>query len=71
MFTSSCQHCIGDKTTGTRGLLLIIDPHQQQDRIKVGYDLEGIPTDGFIARLQYEQLLPFSNMIELAMKLKL
>ena len=50
---------LGKQTSGTRGLLLVIDPHQQQVRIEVGYDLEGILPDGFIAELEYDQMLPF------------
>lgn len=50
---------LGEKTTGARGLLLLIDPQQQQVRIEVGYDLEGIFPDGFIAGLEYDQMLPF------------
>ena len=50
---------LGRQTKGARGLLLVIDPHLQQARIEVGYDLEGIFPDGFIAGLEYDQMLPF------------
>lgn len=50
---------LGEQTSGARGLLLVIDPDQQQVRIEVGYDLEGIFPDGFIAGLEYDQMLPF------------
>ena len=50
---------LGEQTSGARGLLLVIDPHQQQVRIEVGYDLEGVFPDGFIAGLEYDQMLPF------------
>lgn len=53
------KHRIGSRTSGARGLLLTIDPKGRQARIEVGYDLEGIFPDGFIASLQYDQMLPF------------
>ncbi|MBN1956624.1 MAG: TPM domain-containing protein [Desulfuromonadales bacterium] len=53
------EAALGSVTTGARGLLLVIDPQQQQLRIEVGYDLEGIFPDGFIAGLEYDQMLPF------------
>lgn len=50
---------LGDRTAGARGLLLLVDPFSQQARIEVGYDLEGLFPDGFIAGLEYDQMLPF------------
>jgi len=53
------QNRLGSKTAGARGLLLVVDPINQQARIEVGYDLEGLFPDGFIAGLEYDQMLPF------------
>lgn len=53
------QNKLGSNTAGARGLLLLIDPFSEQARIEVGYDLEGIFPDGFVASLEYEQMLPF------------
>jgi len=50
---------LGKQTNGARGLLLAIDSHNKQVRIEVGYDLEGVFPDGFIAGLEYDQMLPF------------
>jgi uncharacterized membrane protein YgcG len=50
---------LGEQTAGARGLLLLVDPLTEQARIEVGYDLEGIFPDGFIAGLEYDQMLPF------------
>ena len=50
---------LGSTTSGARGLLLVVDPQGQQLRIEVGYDLEGTFPDGFIAGLEYDQMLPF------------
>ena len=53
------QRSLGITTGSARGLLLVIDPQAQQARIEVGYDLEHIFTDGFVAGLEYDQMLPF------------
>lgn len=53
------QNALGADTVGARGLLLVVDPFSQQARIEVGYDLEGVFPDGFIAGLEYDQMLPF------------
>ena len=53
------QQALGSQTNAARGLLLVIDPHNRQARIEVGYDLEGVFPDGFIAGLEYDQMLPF------------
>ncbi|SHJ12406.1 uncharacterized protein SAMN02745165_01641 [Malonomonas rubra DSM 5091] len=53
------QKRIGGQTSGARGLLLVVDPISEQARIEVGYDLEGVFPDGFIASLEYDQMLPF------------
>ncbi|MCW8860227.1 MAG: TPM domain-containing protein [Deltaproteobacteria bacterium] len=53
------EKSLGEHTSSARGLLLVVDPHQRQVRIEVGYDLEGPFPDGFIAGLEYDQMLPF------------
>ena len=53
------QQALGSRTDAARGLLLVVDPHNRQARIEVGYDLEGLFPDGFIAALEYDQMLPF------------
>lgn len=53
------EQALGQKTAGARGLLLVVDPFSEQARIEVGYDLEGLFPDGFIAGLEYDQMLPF------------
>jgi len=53
------EHKLGRMTNGARGLLLLVAPFCEQARIEVGYDLEGLLPDGFIAELEYEQMLPF------------
>jgi hypothetical protein len=53
------RHCLGEATAAARGLLLLIDPHNKQVRIEVGYDLEGILPDVTIAAIEHEQMLPF------------
>ena len=56
------RYRVGAKTVGARGLLLVVDPYTEQARVEVGYDLEGIFPDGFIAGLEYDQMLPFFQM---------
>jgi len=53
------ENRLGENTAGARGLLLLIDPFKEQARIEVGYDLEGLLPDAFIAGLEYDQMLPF------------
>ncbi len=50
---------LGQTTAGARGLLLVVDPFNEQARIEIGYDLEGLFPDGFVASLEYDQMLPF------------
>lgn len=42
-----------------RGLLLLIDPTQDQVRLEVGYALEGSYPDAFIAYVEHRQMVPF------------
>lgn len=53
------QHRLGALTGAARGVLLIFDPFSQQVRLEIGYDLEGLFTDMFIARIEREQMAPF------------
>ena len=53
------QHRVGGTTNGARGVLLVVDPVGGQVRMEIGYDLEGIFPDGFIARIEREQMAPF------------
>ena len=42
-----------------RGLLLVIDPDQDLVRLEVGYGLEGVFPDAFIAYVEERQMVPF------------
>lgn len=53
------QYRVGGETQGARGVLLVIDPDGQQVRLEIGYDLEGIFPDGFVAMIEHEQMIPF------------
>lgn len=50
---------LGAETDGARGLLFLIDSQGKQVRLEVGYDLEHILPDGFIARIEVQQMKPF------------
>jgi len=50
---------LGAKTRAARGVLLLIDPQGKQARLEIGYDLEGIFPDGFVAAIEREQMVPF------------
>lgn len=45
-------------TTG-RGLLLVVDPAQDQVRLEVAFALEGIFPDAFVAYVEQRQMVPF------------
>jgi len=53
------QHRLGAATGKARGILLLFDPFDQQVRLEIGYDLEGLFTDVFISRIEREQMAPF------------
>ncbi len=53
------QHRLGEVTGAARGILLLIDPFSSQVRLEIGYDLECLFTDVFIARIEREQMAPF------------
>jgi len=50
---------IGRESRHGHGLLLVIDPAQNQVRLEVSYSLEGVYTDAFVSYIQREQMLPF------------
>lgn len=53
------QYRVGGGTQGARGVLFVIDPDGQQVRLEIGYDLEGVFPDGFVAMIEHEQMIPF------------
>lgn len=53
------RYRVGAGTNGARGVLLIVDPQGQKVRMEIGYDLEGVFPDGFVARVEREQMTPF------------
>lgn len=50
---------VGRESKSDRGLLLVIDPAQDKVRLEVGYSLEGVYPDAFIAYVQQRQMVPF------------
>ena len=50
---------IGEASTRTRGLLLVIDPAANRVRLEVGRSLEGSIPDAFIAYIEERQMVPF------------
>jgi len=50
---------LGEKTSGARGMLFLVDPKGKAVRLETGYDLEGIFTDAFVGYVEREQMLPF------------
>jgi len=44
---------------GARRVLFLIDPAGRQVRLEIGYDLEGIYTDGFVGYIERKQMVPF------------
>ncbi|MBN2644987.1 MAG: TPM domain-containing protein [Desulfuromonadaceae bacterium] len=53
------QARLGAQTGGARGVLLVFDPCSEQVRMEIGYDLESVFTDLFIARIEQDQMAPF------------
>lgn len=53
------ERAIGRRTRGARGVLLLIDPEGEAVRMEIGYDLEGLFPDAFVARIEREQMAPF------------
>lgn len=50
---------VGEASATGRGLLLVIDPVQDRVRLEVGYALEGVYPDAFIAYVEHRQMVPF------------
>lgn len=50
---------LGEKTSGAKGMLFLVDPQGKAVRLETGYDLEGIFTDAFTGYVEREQMLPF------------
>lgn len=50
---------VGASSTAGRGLLLMIDAAADRLRLEVGYGLEGVFPDAFIAYVEARQMLPF------------
>ncbi len=53
------RYRLGERTRAARGVLLVVDPAGQQVRLEIGYDLEGVFPDGFVGRVEEEQMVPF------------
>jgi hypothetical protein len=53
------KYRVGAGTSGARGVLLVVDPEGRQVRLEIGYDLEGIFSDGFVGMIEHEQMAPF------------
>lgn len=50
---------IGEYSKTGRGLLLVIDPQQNQLRLEVSKGLEGVYTDAFVSYIEHRQMIPF------------
>ncbi len=50
---------VGEASATGRGLLLVIDPAQDRVRLEVGYALEGVFPDAFVAYVEQRQMVPF------------
>lgn len=53
------RYRLGERTRAARGVLLVVDPAGRQVRLEIGYDLEGVFPDGFVGRVEEEQMVPF------------
>lgn len=52
-------HQVGTRSKMGRGLLLLVNPKQDQVRFEVGYELEPYFTDAFVAYIEQRQMVPF------------
>ncbi len=50
---------VGEKSQAGHGLLLVIDPEQDEVRLEVSQSLEGVYVDAFIAYVEQRQMVPF------------
>lgn len=53
------RHEVGELSETGRGLLLVIDTHNDLVRLEVSRALEGVYTDGFVSYIQHRQMIPF------------
>ncbi|MGJ3256185.1 MAG: TPM domain-containing protein [Alcanivorax sp.] len=49
----------GQRSQTGRGLLLLLDPQQNEVRLEVSTALEGVYTDAFVSYLERQQMVPF------------
>jgi uncharacterized protein len=49
----------GSRSDQGRGLLLLLDSERQEVRLEVGYSLEGVFPDAFVAYVEQRQMVPF------------
>ncbi len=57
---------VGESSRTARGLLLVIDPARNLVRLEVGYALEGVFPDAFIAYIEHRQMVPFFRVARVA-----
>ena len=50
---------VGDASSSARGLLLVVDAAADRVRLEVGYALEGVYPDAFVAYVEQRQMVPF------------
>ncbi len=50
---------VGEKSSAGHGLLLVIDPAQDEVRLEVSQSLESVYVDAFIAYVEQRQMVPF------------
>jgi uncharacterized protein len=55
---------IGASTQGKKGILILIAVKEQQVRIEIGYDLEGVYTDAYVGQVEREILKEFLEQAE-------
>lgn len=53
------RYRVGEPTRSARGVLFVVDPFGGKVRMEIGYALEEIFPDGFVARIEREQMVPF------------
>jgi uncharacterized protein len=49
----------GERSSRGRGLLLVLNSDMQEVRLEVGFSLEGVFPDAFVAYLEHRQMVPF------------
>lgn len=58
---------MGDLSNSKKGLLLVVNPNQNKVRLEVGYELEDVYQDAFVAYIEHRQMVPFFKRNEVAM----